>query len=139
LAGLADSLAHRSERDPDSDDAAETHATYRRVVERGVDVLPEQALAAALRRGGWAAKLEHRPEAATAYRFGLAALTRQIARREHPPDKESWLGDAAGLPVSAAVAHTRAGDLAVTTLDSGRAMLLTDALLQRPVVTHPPE
>ncbi len=141
LAGLADSLARRSDLGSDGEDAAETHATYRRVVEQGVDVLPEQALAAALRWGGWAAKLEQWSEAATTYRFGLAALTRQIARQEQRSDKESWLGDAAGLPASAAVAHTRVGDLAgaVTMLDSGRAMLLTDALRRRPVVTHPPE
>ena len=139
LAGLADSLARRADADPDGPDAAEARAVYRRVVEQGVDVLPEQALAAALRWGRWAAGRENWPEAASAYRLGLAALTRQIGRQEQRTDKESWLGDAAGLPASAALAHARAGDLpgAAVALDSGRAMLLTDALLQRPVVAHP--
>ena len=141
LAGLADSLARRSDSDPDGEDAAEARATYRRAVEQGLDVLPEQALAAALRWGTWAAGEGRWPEAAGAYRDGLAVLTRQIARQERRSDKESWLGDAAGLPESAAVAHTRSGDLlgAVATLDSGRAMLLTDALFQRPVTAHAPD
>lgn len=140
LAGLADSLARRSDGDPDGEDAAEARTTYRHAVEQGLDVLPEQALAAALRWGSWAAGHGRWPEAAAVYRVGLVALTRQIARQERRSDKESWLGDAAGLPESATVAHTRSGDLvgAVTTLDSGRAMLLTDALVQRRVITHAP-
>jgi hypothetical protein len=114
---------------------------YGRVVEQGLAVSPEQALAAALRWGEWAAGHGRWPEAAAAYRHGLAALTRQIKRQEQRADKVSRLGDALGLPAAAAHAHTHAGELrgAVAALDGGRAMLLTDALAQRRLIAHAPE
>jgi hypothetical protein len=139
LAGLADSLASRSDRDPG--DTAEARATYRAVVDHGLESEPEQALAAAVRWGEWEAAHGCWAEAATAYQSGLRALTRQISRQDRRADKESWLGDAAGLPAAAALACVRAGDPtgAVTVLDGGRAMLLSDALGPRRLVTHAPD
>jgi hypothetical protein len=141
LAGLADSLARQADHGTDAADVAEVRATYRKVVELGRESLPEQALGAAMRWGGWEAGRGCWPEAADALELGLAALTQQLDRQDRRADKESWLVDALGLPAAAALAHVRADDpaRAVIALDHGRAMLLADALRRRPLITHAPE
>ena len=53
LAGLADSLAQEADRSGRAGDAEQARTAYRRAVGTGQVSLPEQALGAALRWGGW--------------------------------------------------------------------------------------
>lgn len=133
LAGLADSLAREAERTNRPDDVADARDTYRRAVELARVSLPEQALGAAMRWGGWESRRSAWAEAVEAYDLGLAALRKLVADQDLRGDKESWLIDAQGLPAAASLASVRAGQLrrAVTALEDGRAMLLAEALARR--------
>jgi hypothetical protein len=133
FAGLADSLAREADRTNRPDDVADARDAYRRAVELARVSLPEQALGAAMRWGGWESRRRTWAEAVEAYDLGLAALRKLVADQDLRGDKESWLIDAQGLPASASLASARAGQLrrAVTVLEDGRAMLLAEALARR--------
>lgn len=133
LAGLADSLAREADLTNRPDGVAEARDMYRRAVELARVSLPEQALGAAMRWGGWEARRRAWAEAGEAYDLGLAALRKVVADQDLRGDKESWLIDAQGLPSSASLTSARAGLLrrAVTVLEDGRAMLLAEALARR--------
>lgn len=78
----------------------------------------------------WASERAAWAEVAEACEAGLRAaaeLHRTQLERDH---QLVWLRSTRGLPAAAALAHDRLGDprKAVSTLDSGRALLLADAL-----------
>jgi hypothetical protein len=103
---------------------------------RGAVSLPQCGSAAALRItrswAAWATERQAWPEAAEAVGVGLRASRELFATQLTRPDKESWLQVAGELPQLAAYALARAGDVegAVTALEQGRAMLLSEALEQ---------
>ncbi|GDY33936.1 CHAT domain-containing protein [Gandjariella thermophila] len=133
--GLADSLAARTARRTAdvAEDVSAAREAYRAAVTAGLASRPEHALAAAMRWGDWEARRDCWTEAVEAHESGLTAMTRLVGRQQLRADKESWLGDAQGLPAAAGLAHTRRGDpiRAVVALEHGRAMLLAEALHRR--------
>jgi tetratricopeptide (TPR) repeat protein len=137
LAGLADSLAQEADRTRRAEDAEQARTAYRRAVETGQHSLPEQALGASLRWGGWESRHRSWTPAVEAYELGLAALQQLVADQELRGDKESWLADAQELAAAASFANVQAGDLprAATVLEHGRAMLLAEALAGRTRLT----
>jgi hypothetical protein len=137
LAGLADSLAQKADLTGSSSDLDSARSTYQRSVAAGRDSLPEQALGAAIRWGDWESRNRRWAEALDAYALGLDALRQVVAGQQMRADKESWLGDARGLPAAAGLAGARAGALqrAVVMMEDGRAVLLAEALAQRRFVS----
>jgi CHAT domain-containing protein/tetratricopeptide (TPR) repeat protein len=90
------------------------------------------------------AELDRWPEAAEAFVQCVESLGGIFAAQQTRLYQEAWLRESADLPVSAAYALARAGDLdrAVRTLESGRTRLLNEALGSEtgtPGSTTPPD
>jgi tetratricopeptide (TPR) repeat protein len=130
LAALADSLAARAIADPSDTAVREATAAFRDAVEANRQSVPAQALAAAERWGRWAAARSAWAEAVEAYEHGLHALRAVVSTQEGRRHKETWLWQARTVPVDGAVAMLRAGATrrAVTALEQGRAVLLSESL-----------
>lgn len=133
LAALADALARAAVTTPASSTVEEVRSTYRAAIAAGRESQPEQALAAALRWGGWETMRRCWAEAAAAYVLGLHTVSGLVARQRARGDKESWLADAATLPGDAGYALVRCGHRHAATLavERGRAVLLAEALSGR--------
>lgn len=115
--------------------AAETYkerATecYRSACTYGLDASLEWALGASDNWGDWALARRDWSEASEAYGYGLQAINRLYKGQILIQDKESWLQDAQGLADKAAYGLAHSGQLreAVVALESGRAILLNEAL-----------
>ncbi|MGW2488365.1 CHAT domain-containing protein [Streptomyces sp. NPDC001606] len=109
---------------------AEAVAAYRDAVQHGLETSLEWALAAARRWGNWAMEHGCWDEACTAYTGGLEAIGQLFRLQLMRADKEAWLAESQGMPAEAAYALFRAGrpKEAVTTLEAGRSLLLSEAL-----------
>ena len=133
LAGLADSLAARdAPGGPGASDADRARQAYREATQAALERLPEQAAGSAISWGEWAAARGSYAEAAEALGLGLRALERLFRVQLTRSQKESWLRDTQAIPVQAGYALARHGDLkgAITALERGRALLLSEALRQ---------
>jgi tetratricopeptide (TPR) repeat protein len=127
LSNLSNGL--RAAANPDLDDPERT-AIYRRTCELGLDADVQTTLATVRLWGAWAAHRRAWPDAAAAYRFGVSAMHRLVRIQLVRQDKEDSLLDAGGIAESAAHALAKAVALeeAVTAIEQGRAVLLSDAL-----------
>jgi tetratricopeptide (TPR) repeat protein len=127
LSNLSNGL--QSMANADLDDPERT-ALYRRTCELGLDADVHTTLATVHRWGAWAAHRLAWPEAAAAYRFGVSAMHRLVRVQLVRQNKEDSLLDAVGITDSAAYAMAKAVALeeAVTAIEQGRAVLLSDAL-----------
>jgi hypothetical protein len=133
LAGLADSLTARdAPGGPGASDADRARQAYREATEAALERLPEQAAGSAISWGEWAAARESYAEAAEALGLGLRALERLFRVQLTPAHKESWLRDTQAIPMQAGYALALDGALqgAVTALERGRALLLSETLRQ---------
>jgi tetratricopeptide (TPR) repeat protein len=103
---------------------------FRAACDTGLDRSLQWALEAARAWGRWAAGRCDWPEAATAYAFGVEALSRLFVGQLTRDDKETWIGEAASLPAEAvhALALAIRPQDAVATAERARAMMLSDAL-----------
>jgi tetratricopeptide (TPR) repeat protein len=130
LAALADSLAARALISPDENAVREASSAFRAAVEAAERNVPAHAVAVAERWGKWAAKRSDWTEAVEAYRRGLHALQAVVSTQEGRKHKESWLRQARTVPIEGAAAMLRAGSarLAVTALEQGRGVLLSENL-----------
>jgi CHAT domain-containing protein/tetratricopeptide (TPR) repeat protein len=81
--------------------------------------------------GVWALERESYEEAVEAHSTGFDLMLELFRTQLTRTQKEAWLADARGIPIAAAYAMAKSGALegAVETLDAGRAMLLSEALL----------
>lgn len=104
---------------------------FGQALEAGRLLAPTQALDAALawRRLALDGDIVW-PDVATASDAALAALQRVLRSQVLRADKETWLRTTVDIMASAGLAHAALGDLeaAVVALESGRGLLLTEAL-----------
>lgn len=141
LAGLADSLAARAAAiggpggpgglgRPGGLDAERARQAYRAATMTALERLPEQAIGSALSWGAWATARQSFAEAAEALGYGLQALDQLFRVQMTRLQKETWLRDSQAIPVLAAYALARDGDLAgaATALERGRGLLLSEVL-----------
>lgn len=121
---------HRATADEEAGTAAS--AGFRAIVGAGRTVLPDLGLAAARAWGRWASDRGEWEEAAEAYQAGMACLDLLYRRQGRRDQKETWLGDAAGIASGAAYALARTGDVgtAVVAAETGRAVIMTETLLR---------
>jgi tetratricopeptide (TPR) repeat protein len=103
---------------------------YRQATTSALQHLPVVAMSAASNWGVWASGNEDWPQAAEAYSYILEGMHQLFAGQGTRQDKESWLRTAERAAARAAVAQARTGDLptAALSLESGRALLLSEAL-----------
>ncbi|WP_416981873.1 hypothetical protein [Streptomyces sp. T028] len=130
LNNLACFLRDRHRLSGDPGDADEATALFRDACRSGAATEVLWSVQAALNWAGWAqSRGEHR-EAAEACTRGLAVLRQVFRRQATRAHKESWLRSAEVLSAGAARAHAALGDAraAVVALETGRAMLLSEAL-----------
>jgi hypothetical protein len=130
VAGLADSLSTRGALTGSGSDAARARDAYRTATAAGLQRLPEQAVGSATNWGMWAISRGSFAEAAEALGYGLRALEQLSRVQVTRLQKESWLRDIREIPVHAAYALVRTGDLtgASAALERGRGILLSEAL-----------
>lgn len=123
-------LQYRCEADGGDDLIEEAVTAYRDAVRHGFDTSLEWALDAARHWAEWAVARGSWAEAAVAYSNAFGALQRLFAVQLLREDKSTWLAAAQGLPAEAGYALFRADRLedAVTTLEAGRSMLLSEVL-----------
>ncbi|MFD7733175.1 CHAT domain-containing protein [Kitasatospora phosalacinea] len=128
LAVTLQDLAAADDNSPDT--AAEVSDVYREAVRAGLGNALEWALPAARRWGSWAARRGCWEEACEAYTGGLEAAGQLFRLQLQRDAKEAWLAESQGLPTEAAHALFRAGRPveAITTLEAGRSLLLSEAL-----------
>jgi tetratricopeptide (TPR) repeat protein len=109
----------------------EARETLRAAVTTGLEVAAGQALDGAL---AWRRLAldgsEVVPDVAEAADAALAALHKLVRTQLFRPDKEAWLRTTVDVTASAAAAHARLGRprSAVTSVESGRGLLLVEAL-----------
>lgn len=127
---LGCALVFATEWHPGGDLDARVGRAFRAACEGGLDRSLQWALEASRAWGRWAAERADWREAAPAYGFGVEALSRLFVGQLTRDDKETWLGQAAGLPAEAVYSAGLARHLrdAVLTAERARAMLLSDAL-----------
>jgi hypothetical protein len=115
----------------DPEVAGQARGVLRDAVEAGLEIAPAQALDGAL---AWRRLTLDGPEPwhdmATASDAALTALRKLLRSQLFRADKEAWLRTTLDVSASAAVAHASTGALrhAVVTLESGRGLILVEAL-----------
>ena len=116
----------------DEEAGAAASADFRAIVKAGRTVAPDLGLAAARAWGRWASDRGEWDEAAEAYQAGMACLDLLYRRQGRRDQKETWLGDAAGIASGAAYALARTGDVgtAVVVGETGRAVIMTETLVR---------
>ncbi|MGD9525350.1 MAG: hypothetical protein AB7V44_01030 [Pseudonocardia sp.] len=121
-------LRYARTRDPADLDAAVV--TLRRCCAVALDVDVDSALATGRTWGDWAADRGAWQEAVEAYDIAIDAAERAFRAQLRRREKETWLREGAGLGERAACAAATAGDpiVAVTFLERGRALLLSEVL-----------
>jgi tetratricopeptide (TPR) repeat protein len=127
---LGRALIVATESYPSGDFDARVGRALRAACEGGLERSLQWALEASRAWGGWAAGRADWTEAATAYEFGVEALSRLFVAQLTRDDKQTWLVQAKGLhgeAVYSAALADRPRDAAVAA-ESARAMLLSDAL-----------
>jgi CHAT domain-containing protein len=107
-------------------------AAFRRAGEEGLRSNLQAALNAGDDWGSWAAERDAWREAVEGYRFALRAMEGLYEPQLGRVEREVWLATRSSLPRSAAIAHAKCEDLrtAVMTLDRGRALMLSEALMR---------
>ncbi len=130
ITNLAGALAYRYSRRPNDQDLRRAVTLFREGSTRSLVGNVKAALQAAVRWGDWAEERSSWKEAAEAYSLGLEATQRLFRTQLVRSQKEAWLREARELFPMAASALLRGGDVpaAVTALERGRAMLLSEAL-----------
>ena len=115
----------------DPEVASQARGVLRDAVEAGLEIAPAQALDGAL---AWRRLALDGPEPwhdmATASDAALTALRKLLRSQLFRADKEAWLRTTLDVSASAAVAHASTGALrhAMVTLESGRGLILVEAL-----------
>ncbi len=137
LHNLARALQERHEELGGAEDRDRAVAMYRSIWSRDADQ-GKWALAAGVAWGVWSSSRGSWTEAAEAYGHGLRAMERLFRAQAGREDKENWLRAARLVPAGAAYARTAAGDAAgaAVALESGRALLLTEALERSGAALH---
>jgi tetratricopeptide (TPR) repeat protein len=127
---LGRTLVVAAELDPAGDLDERIGRAFKAACASGLDRSLQWALEASRAWGEWAAGRANWPEAASAYGFGIDALSRLFVGQLTRDDKEAWLLQAAGFQAEAAYAAALARRLpdAVAIAERARAMLLSDAL-----------
>jgi len=130
LNNLACFLRDRHRLSGDPGDAAEATALFRNACRDGAATEVLWSVQAALNWAGWAQSRGEHQQAAEACGQGLTVLRQVFRRQATRAHKESWLKSAEVLSAGAARAHAALGDAraAVVALETGRAMLLSEAL-----------
>ncbi|MBE1490967.1 hypothetical protein [Plantactinospora soyae] len=129
LHNLATCRRERHALTGDATDLRESIAAFRRA-----SLLPQlgrhDALSISLAWGRWAGERQSWAEAAEALAPGMRAARELFAAQLSRQAKEMWLRDAGAVPQLAAYSLARTGNPAgaVTALEQGRAMLLSEAL-----------
>ena len=128
--GLAHALRDRFRLQGKQEDRDRAIELYRDGMGVAGATAPETALLVSRAWSGWAEEREAWTEASEALTSGIEVMHDLVSSTLLRPGKESWLREARRLPVRAAYARVRAGDArgAVTDLEGGRALLLSEAL-----------
>ena len=145
LNNLGNGLRARYTRTGQMADLEEAIRSYQRACKQGSIVALEEGLRSSRNWGSWALQRQTWQEAVEAYRYGLDAIDQLFKTQFLRASKESWLGEAQGLPAGAAYALARCGRLseAVEVLENGRARLFAENLRRAQVElgqlerTHP--
>jgi CHAT domain-containing protein len=108
---------------------------YQSCCSAGLDSRPGPTLRAARRWSEWALTEGAWEEAARASDTAIMAMTSLVETQYGRRDKEAWLEEADGIPARAGYAHAMLGNAqrAVTALETGRALQLSEALGQHAV------
>ncbi len=116
--------------DSGAGDADQIRDAFAAAVEHGLVGSLEWAFSAAEQWGRWASGREAWVEAADAYARAIDVVRRLFRMQLFNSHKEMWLRLSQGLPGEAAYAMVRAGrtEDAVLALESGRALLMSEAL-----------
>jgi CHAT domain-containing protein/tetratricopeptide (TPR) repeat protein len=132
LNNLGNGFYWRGDKTGNASDLQTATEYYRKAVSEGMDANRETALASAQSWGQLAYRQQDWSAAVEAYRAAIQVLDKILASQQERSAKQSWLRDAQLLYPRAAYALARHGELqtAVATLESGRARLLAEALLQ---------
>lgn len=130
LGNLASAFRIRSEESGALDDAVQATESYRLACSAGIDAAPGNVLDLSRFWSAWAIDRQSWAEATEAAGYGLGAMRRLFRSQLRRADKEAWLRKAIGMPPLAAYAAAAGGKLrdAVATLDSGRALILSEVL-----------
>ena len=131
LANLGMTLHGLAAKTADPSAYLRARQVFGQALEAGRELAPTQALDAALawRRLALDGSIEW-SDLAAASEAALAALQRVLRSQVLRADKETWLRTTVDVMASAGLAHAALGDLeaAVVALESGRGLLLTEAL-----------
>jgi tetratricopeptide (TPR) repeat protein len=130
LVNHANALSERFTRLHDPSDLAAARAAHRSAIRVGLVTRAADALGAAHNWAEWAGDRGDWHDVAEAYEGGEKASRQLIATQLRRADKESWIRDAEGLALSGSHALVATAQLtaAVTALERGRALLLSEAL-----------
>lgn len=134
LNNLGNALAARHELGGHADaDRRRVREAYRRACSEGAATSRAAVLEASTNWGRWASRHDDWTEAVTAYRHGAAVLADLFAGQALREHKESWLRAAVGLSANAGYAFARVRDLpaAVLAVETGRALLMSEAMAGR--------
>jgi CHAT domain-containing protein len=127
---LSSGLQSRYSHIGDPIDLVQAKKYWREACETGLRLSPATALRSSRTWGDSAFGQDKWLEAIEAFGYGIKALDELLRSQLLREGKEAWLREAQGLPAHAAYATARVSNLpaAVTTLELGRARLLSDAL-----------
>jgi CHAT domain-containing protein len=130
MGNLAELLRDRHRHSARPADLAEGTDLFRVVCRRGIEVAAATTLGCAQTWGAWASERRCWEEAAEAYGYGWRALWNLFRIQLLRHSKELSLGLAKDIATDRARALVHAGRLpeAVTTIEHGRALLLTETL-----------
>jgi len=130
LYNLAYSLSVRYNQTGQAADLQEAIDTYEETCRKGAQFALGIALAAASTWGNWASARKQWDEAATAYQYGIQAMTLLYRTQLLRISQETWLSEARGLHAKAAYALAHSAQLreAIVTLERGRARVLGETL-----------
>jgi tetratricopeptide (TPR) repeat protein len=130
LVNFAHALSERYTRLHDPADLSGARDAYRAAIRAGLLTRAADALGAALNWSQWARHRGDWHDVAEAYENGEQASRRLVATQLRRADKEAWIRDAEGLTINGAYALVATSEFtkAVTALERGRALLLSEAL-----------
>ncbi len=115
---------------------------YQNACQIGIRIAKEECLRASRNWGIWAIERQSWSEAIQAYSYGIEAMNDLLKIQLQRDDKEIWLYDAEKLYIPAAYAYLRSQQVsqAITTLEYGRAFILSESLERtRTDLEHLPE
>ncbi|MGH3407115.1 MAG: CHAT domain-containing protein [Streptosporangiaceae bacterium] len=132
LYNLAEAVRTRYDQAGRKPDLRRAIRAYRDCCAHAQDSRPATAFGAAGSWCGWASRRGAWCEAAEAGELAVSAMVRLFQNQYGRPHKEAWLAASSGVPALAAYALAMAGEpaRAAVALESGRALLLSEALRQ---------